>query len=168
MDISEETKEKIEIKRPKDYEEFLKKIKKIINKYNFKSYIIYIKDKNNKKIEINDEGKFKSIKNTLFIREEEIKIDNIHQSVFTTNLNKLKESDKEKIEEKYCCVLCCIIIKNENPYFCYICQNIFHEKCLKDWEQKCKLNNKNFECPGCRNVLHLEKWNKKKNYEENR
>ena len=45
---------------------------------------------------------------------------------------------------------------------------IFHEKCLKDWDNKCKLQNKNLECPNCRNMLSIEKWNKKLDYEDNR
>ena len=45
---------------------------------------------------------------------------------------------------------------------------IFHDKCLKDWDKKCKLQNKNLICPNCRNELPIEKWNKKLDYEENR
>ena len=50
---------------------------------------------------------------------------------------------------------------------CYKYQKIFHEKCLKDWDKKCKSIGKKFECPaGCKNELPIEKWNKKVNYEE--
>ena len=66
------------------------------------------------------------------------------------------------------CNICTIIIKNEKPYLCYICQKIFHEKCLKDYDNKCKLQNKIFECPYCRNKLPIEKWNKKLDYEDNK
>jgi len=60
------------------------------------------------------------------------------------------------------------IIKNENPYYCYKCQKIFHEKCLKEWDNKCKKENKILSCPNCRNELLIEKWNKKLDYENNR
>ena len=48
------------------------------------------------------------------------------------NYNKLSESKQDILDEKYNCYICNSNIKNENPYFCYICQKIFHEKCLKD------------------------------------
>ena len=45
---------------------------------------------------------------------------------------------------------------------------IFHEKCLKIWDEKSKSQNKNLMCPNCRNELPIEKWNKKVDYEGNR
>ena len=102
----------------------------------------------------------------LFIREKNKM--NLDLSLFQINYNKLPESSQEKLDEKYNCVLCEIIIKNENPYLCYKCQKIFQEKCLKDWDNKCISQNKTLTSPNCRNELPLDEWNKKLNYEENR
>ena len=41
-------------------------------------------------------------------------------------------------------------------------------KCLKDWDNKFKPQNKTLTSPNCRNELPLDEWNKKLNYEENR
>ena len=115
---------------------------------------------------INDEEKFKKIDNILFIKETPNSL--LMQSLFSSAYNKLPESEKEKLDEKYNCILCSTMIKKENPYLCYKCQKIFHEKCLKEWNNKCKLQNKILECPNCRNELSIEKWNKKLDYEDNR
>ena len=72
------------------------------------------------------------------------------------------------LDEKYNCILCTNLIKKEKPYICYQCQKIFHEKCLKDWDNKWKLHHKNFECPNCRNILSLENWKKKLDHEDDR
>jgi len=72
------------------------------------------------------------------------------------------------LNEKYNCNICSIIIKNEKPYLCYKCQKIFHDKCLKQWDEKCKAQKSNLTCPNCRNELALENWNKKLDYEESR
>ena len=93
---------------------------------------------------------------------------NLDQSLFQINYNKLPESSQEKFDEKYNCILCEIIIKNENPYLCYKCQKIFQEKCLKDWDNEWISQNKTLTCPNCNNELPLDEWNKKLNYEENR
>ena len=93
---------------------------------------------------------------------------NLDLSLFQINYNKLPESSQEKLDEKYNYILCEIIIKNENPYLCYKCQKIFHEKCLKYLDNKYKSQNKTLTCPNCRNELPLDEWNKKLNYEENR
>ena len=165
LDDSNNTKEEFNIIRPKTYQLLLK----ILNK-KFKNisdcYEIFIFDKNNKEIQINNEESYKMIEDILFIRE--IEQDKLGQSIFEINYNKLSEDKKDLLEEKYNCILCSIIIKKENPYLCYKCQKIFHEKCLKAWDKKCKLQNKNLICPNCRNDLPIEKWNKKLNYEENR
>ena len=92
----------------------------------------------------------------------------MEQSSFEINYNKLSESKKELIDEKYNCFICSIIINNENPLFCYKCQKIYHEKCLKEWDKIRKLQNQKLVCPTCRNILPIEKWNKKLDYEENR
>ena len=35
-------------------------------------------------------------------------------------------------------------------------------------DNKCKLKNKNLECPNCRNKLSIEKWNKKLEHDDDR
>ena len=130
------------------------------------NYDIFILDKDNKEIKINNEEDYKLIEDILFILE--IDYHNLEKSLFELNYNRLSESKRELLEEKYNCILCSIIIKNENPYFCYKCQKLFHEKCLKDWDKKCKLQNKILSCPGCRNELDIKDWNKKLDYEINR
>ena len=165
LDNLNNTKEEVNICKPNTYQELLNQMKQ-----KFKTlpeqFDIFIYNENNKQILIDNEEKYKSTNNMLFIREKK-KI-NLEQSLFQINYNKLPESKQEKLDEKYNCILCAIIIKKENPYLCYKCQKIFHEKCLKDWENKCKSLNRNFTCPNCRNELPLDEWNKKIGYEENR
>ena len=51
---------------------------------------------------------------------------------------------------------------------CYQCQNIFHKRCLEDWDKQCKSKNNNFKCPTCTYELPLKDWKEKINYEEER
>ena len=165
LDNSYNTKEEVYMGKPRNYQELFFQIKQQFK--NLPNYFeIFCIDKNNKEIKINCEEKYRTIEDILFIRE--IKQKNIEQSLFEKNYNKLSESKKEKLDEKYSCLLCLSIIKQENPYFCYKCQKIFHEKCLKDWENKCRMQQNNFSCPTCRNNTPIENWNKKCDYEENR
>ena len=127
---------------------------------------LFVLDEHNNEIKINSDLNYNKINDILFIRE--INKNNLDLSIFNLNYNLLFESKQEILDEKYSCLLCSIIIKNEKPYFCYKCQKIFHDKCLKDWNEKCKLQNKNFSCPNRRNELPIENWNKKLDYEENR
>ena len=140
--------EELTINKPKTYQEL---ISYLSNKN--KLYEIFIYDNNNKII-INNEDKYKMIKDIIFIKE--INKDDLEKSIFSINYNKLSESKKDILDEKYNCKICSTIIKNEKTYLCYECQKIFHEKCLKDWDNKCKLQNKNLECPNCRNKLPIE------------
>ena len=165
LDNSNNTKEETNMPKPKSYLEFLQQIKsKFKNMPEY--YEIFMLDEDNKEIKINNEETFKKVVDILFIREIDKAM--LEQSLFSLNYDKLSESQQDILDQKYNCILCTIIIKNENPYLCYKCQKIFHEKCLKDWDKKCKLQNKNLECPNCRNELPIEKWNKKLDYEENR
>ena len=159
LDNLNNEKEEIIINKPKTYEELLKYL---INKG--KLYEIFIYDNYNNQIIIDNEDKYKIIKDIIFVKE----IDGLDKSIFSINQHKLSESRQEILDEKYNCNICSIIIKNEKPYLCYQCQKIFHEKCLNDWDNKCKLKNKNLECPNCRNKLSLEKWNRKLDHEDNR
>ena len=127
---------------------------------------LFVLDEHNNEIKINSDLNYNKINDILFIRE--INKNNLDLSIFNLNYNLLFESKQEILDEKYSCLLCSIIIKNEKPYFCYKYQKIFHDKCLNDWNKKCKLQNKNFSCPNCRNELAIENWNKKLDYEESR
>ena len=163
LDNLSNTKEEIMINKPKTYQELLNQLSQ-----RFKNifYELFIFDNFNNKIIINEEEKYEKIKEILFMQE--IAKDDLGKSIFSLNYDKLAESKQEILDEKYNCLLCSIIIKNENPYLCYKCQKIFHEKCLKDWDKKCKIQNKHLTCPNCRNELSIEKWNKKLDYEDNR
>ena len=165
LDNSYNTKEEIYITKPRNYQEFLIQIKqKFINLPKY--FEIFYIDKNNKELKINSEEKYRTIEDILFIRETEK--NNLEISIFSKNYNKLSDSRKEKLDDKYGCLLCLSIIKQENPYLCYQCQKIFHEKCLKDWDNTCRTQNKNFSCPNCRSETPINSWNKKFDYEEKR
>ena len=127
---------------------------------------LFIIDINNKEIKIDSQEKYSEIQDVLFLRQVDKSA--LEKSLFQRNFEKLSESNQDILNEKFNCNICSIIIKNEKPYLCYKCQNIFHEKCLKDWDKQCKSSHKKLICPNCRNQLPIEKWNKKLNYEENR
>ena len=165
LDKSKNTKKEQRIKKPKTYQELIEQLRSIF--HNLPEYYeLFILNKKNEEIIINNEEEYQIINGILFIRE--IGNNNLEQSLFEKNYNKLSESNQIILDEKYNCILCSTIIKKEKPYFCYKCQKIFHEKCLKDWDNKCKSQNKNLECPNCRNKLSIESWNKKLDFEENR
>ena len=130
------------------------------------NYELFILDKNNEEIKIDNEEKYKEIIDILFIR----KIDNdlLEKSMYEVNYDLLSEASQEILDEKYNCKICSDLIENENPYLCYKCQKIFHEKCLKDWDKRCRLQNRILSCPNCRNQLSLKKWNKKVDYEDSK
>ena len=165
LDNLNNTKEEANMVKPKTYQELLSQLRKGIKNLP-KYYEIYIIDKNNKEIKINNEEKYKSIEDFLFIREINQNI--LDESLYSLNYKRLSESQQDKLDEKFNCLLCSMIIKNENPYFCYQCQKIFHIKCLDNWDKKCKQENKKFFCPNCRNELPKENWNKKIDFEGNR
>ena len=159
------TKEEITLKKPNNYQELLFQIKQQF-KYLPKYFEVFCLDKNNKELKINNEEKYRIIEDILFIRE--VEPNNLEVSLFEKNYNKLSDSKREKLDEKYDCYICFTKIKYENPYLCYKCQKNFHEKCLKDWDDKCKLQHQIFSCPCCRNETPINMWNKKFDYEENR
>ena len=89
-------------------------------------------------------------------------------SLFSSNYDELPESKKEILNEKYNCAICFQMIKREKPFFCYVCQKIFHIKCLKNWDSQLSEQNKILTCPFCKNVLPLEFWQQKLGYEDDR
>ena len=163
LDNLNKTKEELSIIKPNTYQDLLNLLEE---KYkNISNYELFIFDFKNNEIKINNEN-YNMLDNILFIREKNKNA--LKQSLFEINYNKLSESKRDILDDKYNCILCSIIIKNENPLLCYKCQKIFHEKCIKDWDKKCKSQNKNLTCPNCRNELPIEKWNKKIDYEDKR
>ena len=166
LDDSINPKEEITLEKPKEYQKLLKKLKQKFENLP-KYYETFILDKDNKEIKINNEEEYTMTEDILFIREVK-KNNNLEQSLYDINYDKLSESKQEILDEKYNCILCSIVIKNEQPYLCYKCQKIFHEKCLNDWDKECKSQNKNLMCPNCRNELSIENWNKKLDYEEDK
>ena len=100
----------------------------------------------------------------LYVRKNEG--ENISESIWTRNFNKLSESKKEIISQKYTCSICLELIKNEKPYFCYVCQKIFHYKCLENWEKQQNESDNTLSCPNCRNKLPLKDWKEKRDFED--
>ena len=165
LDNSNNTIEEINLpKKPNNYQNLLLTIQQ--NLCNLPEYYkIFFQSEKNSITEIHNNKEYLLSKDILFIQEIEPKLE---ESLFQLNYNKLSEQFQEKIDERYDCLFCSMIIKNENPYFCYECQKIFHYNCLKQWEKKRKDANQKFNCPNCRNELPLEHWKKKINFEENR
>ena len=166
LNPSNNIKGEIKIKKPKFYQDLMKILSQKLKKNLSNNYDIFIVDKNNKEITINNEENYKKIEDILLIREIDKEI--AKQSFFELNYHKLSESKRERLEDKYNCLSCLNFIEDENPYLCYKCQKIFHEKCLKDWDKKCKSQNKILSCPNCRNELPIEEWNTKLDYENER
>ena len=119
LDNSNNTKQEINIIKPKTYQELLRLIR--VNFSNLSEfYEIFVLNENNNEIKINNDINYNKINDILFIRE--INNNNLGLSIFNLNYNRLSESNQEILDEKYNCILCSIIIKNEKPYFCYKCQ----------------------------------------------
>ena len=155
--------EEITIKRPESFKEL-----NTILKNNFKNlpekYAIFFPSSDNTTIEIHNEKDYKLSNDILFIRK--IEPEDLNDSVFEINYHKLPEAKRELWDEKYTCSICSDFIKNEKPYYCYICQKIFHHKCLENWGKKRNSLNEILNCPYCRNELPLEQWKEKMDYEE--
>ena len=121
LDNINNIKEELNIIKPISYKEFLiqitQKFKIIQDKYE-----IFILDKTNKAIKINNETDYNTIEDILFIRE--IYKNTSEQSIYGINFNILDETKKDILASKYSCSICKNIIKNEEPYFCYKCQKI--------------------------------------------
>ena len=165
LDDLNNIKEESNIIKPNSFKEFSNQIKKKFKSISDK-YEIFFLDKNNNEIKINSETNCDKIQDILFIRQINKNISD--KSKFDINYNILDKLHKDILDSKYSCMLCSNIIINYEPYLCYKCQKIFHEKCLKDLDKKCKSQNKNLLCPNCNYKLPIENWNKKLFYEENR
>ena len=165
LDNSNNIIEETSLKKPKTYQELVQSIKKQLK--NLPNYFnIFYQSPNNNEIIIYNNEEYNLSIDVLFIREKEQ--NELKKSIYTNNYESLSESKQNLLDEYYNCYICSEIIKYENPYFCYSCQKIFHNKCLKNWDDKRRALNENLNCPNCRKELPLEQWKKKLNYEENR
>ena len=165
LDDSNNTIEEINIEKPRTYQLLLIEIK---NKFHnlSENFIIFYLSQNNKEVIINNNNVFQLSKEILFIRP--IKNNNLEQSLFQMNYDQLSESKKDILDEKYNCFICKTLIKKEKPYFCYICQKIYHIQCLEHWNNVKQQKHLNLDCPNCRNKLPLEYWKQRLDFEDNR
>ena len=166
LDNSNLSIEEINFIKPSTYNELLSIIEKALKKLP-KYYNIYYLDDNGNEIIINNDEKYKLAKNIIYIREA----DNLEESEFSLNYNKLSESKKKDLDDKYSCNICQGNIKNikdDKPTICYQCQKTFHRKCLEIWDNTCRQRNVRFNCPHCKYNLPLKDWKQKKNYEDER
>ena len=73
--------------------------------------------------------------------------DKISKSIIVgKNFRCRKCNELKPISIIYNCNVCDIIIKNEKPLLCYQCQKIFHNACLKHWNERQKRLNKELSC----------------------
>ena len=157
--------EEINIRKPNTFQEFLIEIKKNL-KYLNDSYKIFYYSENNNEISIENNDAYKLSKDIIFINNIENNL--LNESLFEINYEILSESRQDILNEKYFCSTCDELIKKENPYFCYICQKLFHHRCLENWNEQKQKMNENLNCPICRNELPLDQWKLKLDYEDNR
>ena len=115
--------------KPKLFEEVQAFIEKNISK---NTIILNSLDKDKYELKSQKNYEKASLNNVLYVRKIESGKENLAESIFTRNLNKLPESKQDIITEKYTCSICLELIKDENPLLCYVCQKIFHHKCLKN------------------------------------
>ena len=130
-------------------------------KENFRIFIFNLK---NQKEYISNEEEFLDNKNYVYfyIQEFNENEDELNKSDYSLIYDKLSESQKDIFDRKFCCSIGYERIKNENPYFCYQCQNIIcKEHLIHENEERQPLL-----CPFCRYELPLEKWRFLKNFME--
>ena len=130
----------IKMTKPKSFDILFDKLDKKFE--NFKdNFIIFTLLNNNEEIIIENDEQYKLSKDILYIRKKN-EIDYSDKSMFEINYDKLSESNKIILDEKYSCFICTMKIKNENPYFCYKCQKLYHNKCLNEWQKERNLSGK--------------------------
>ena len=133
----------IKIAKPNSYGKLLDKLERKIKDFKL-NYLIFLLSENNYEIIIDSDKQYLLVKDILYIR----KINNIdvpEKSMFEINYGKLSESNKAILDEKYNCFICSMKIKNEKPYFCYKCQKLYHDNCLKEWDKARKSMHKFFK-----------------------
>ena len=163
LDDSNDLIEELNLKRPSTFQELMNIIRSRFKQLP-SHYVLFYTGENNTDQIIHNDKDFDKVEDIIFIRK--IKPVELTTSVFTRNIEKLPEPQKEKFTSKYTCSICSDLIKDENPLFCYACQKIFHHECLKNWEIQRKENYKELNCPNCRKELPLEEWKAKLDFEE--
>ena len=167
LDNSNNIIEEINVKKPKTYQGLVnlikKKLKKLPNHFN-----IFYQSPNNKNIIINSNKEYNLSINILFVKEIKENKLQLNNSINSDNSFNYDILSQDLIDELYSCFICSELIKHENPLFCYSCQKIFHQQCLKNWDNKRRAINENLNCPNCRKELPFEQWQKIKGYEEKR
>ena len=111
LDSSNNTQEEANIIRPKNYQKLLEQLNQSLKNLP-ENYELFFFDENNNEVIINNEEKYKKVGNMLFVRKSNKKL--IQESMFQMNYDKLSESKRELLDEKYNCILCSVIIKKEN------------------------------------------------------
>ena len=139
LDNINNIKEKMNIIKPKTYENFIKQIKNKLNQLNRiqNNYELFFLDKENKEIKIENEDVYNKIDNAIFIRMK----NSINKSLKEINYNLLSTSKEKILGEKNNCNLCSFIINKEKPYLCYKCQKIITDKFLNNSEKNFRLQN---------------------------
>ena len=144
----------ISIQKPESYDTLVLNIKtKFFD--NFELFVIT--NKNEKKIISSQKDFLNEYSNYYIINKKE---NILGRSLFSLILDTLSESKQDIYNEKFCCQICGERTKNENPFFCYHCQYIICEKCLKMLDQKYKP----LKCPKCKTERPFNKWETFKNY----
>ena len=166
LDNSNNLIEERNVPKPNTYDEL-----QLFIKNNFirlpENYQIFYRDEYNIEYIIKNNEDYKLSKDILFINELK-KEENIKESMYESNYDKLSESKQNILDEKYNCNICEVDIKEEKPLLCYRCQKLFHKKCLEKWDEKCNEKNIKFSCPKCKYELPLKDWLQKLNYNEER
>ena len=166
LDNSNNLIEERNVPKPNTYDEL-----QLVIKNNFirlpENYQIFYRDEYNIEYIIKNNEDYKLSKDILFINELKNE-ENIKESMYESNYDKLSESKQNILDEKYNCNICEVDIKEEKPLLCYRCQKLFHKKCLEKWDEKCNEKNIKFSCPKCKYELPLKDWLQKLNYNEER
>ena len=136
LDNINNIKEKMNIIKPNTYEKLMNQLKNKLNNIQ-NSYEIFILDKNDKELKINNEEEYNKIDNLIFIRSK----NNLNKSMNELNNNLLTKLKDQILGEKNNCSLCSFIIKKERPYLCYKCQKIINEKFLNNLTKNLRFQN---------------------------
>ena len=165
LDNSGNTINESQIEKPHTYEDLLNSLKDTFSNCP-KYFTIFYKSSSGKEIEIHTNEEYLLSNNELYIRK--IELNNLNESVFTRVYNKLPEEKRDILNDKYSCVICMRMVKEENPYFCYVCQKVFHSECLEFWSKAKKETGQIMPCPNCRYKLTFKEWKRKFDYEKSR
>ena len=165
IDNSGNTIDESQIEKPYTYEDLLNSLRDAFANCP-KYFTVFYKSSSGKEIEIHTNEEYLLSNDELYIRK--IELNNLNESIFTRVYNKLPDEKKDILNEKYNCVICMSMVKEENPYFCYVCQKIFHSRCLEFWSKEKKSHGQIMTCPNCRYKLTFKEWKKKLDYEKSR